>query len=101
MGLAQAGSETVPAEGVTVGFFPVGPSRIELLEPIGDEGPVQKFTCSETSDGKSDVIFLHPAGRFLSKLKAAKSVTVEAEFYQEGTRQFNFTSRGVKWEGRS
>jgi methylmalonyl-CoA epimerase len=43
LGLPRSGSETVPAEGVTVDFFPVGPSRIELLEPLGGEGPVQKF----------------------------------------------------------
>ena len=46
LGLARAGSETVPAEGVTVGFFPVGPSRIELLEPSAGEGPVQKFLAN-------------------------------------------------------
>ena len=43
LGLPQAGSEAVPAEAVNVAFFPAGESRLELLQPLGAEGPVQKF----------------------------------------------------------
>ncbi|NTW51913.1 MAG: methylmalonyl-CoA epimerase [Chlorobiaceae bacterium] len=35
--------EEVPAEKVRVAFITIGESHIELLEPIGQEGPVSKF----------------------------------------------------------
>ncbi len=43
MGLPVAGDELVPGDAVRVTFLPVGESRIEFLEPVGEEGPVQKF----------------------------------------------------------
>jgi methylmalonyl-CoA epimerase len=43
LGLECTGMEAVPAEGVDVSFFPAGESRLELLHPLGEEGPVQKF----------------------------------------------------------
>jgi methylmalonyl-CoA epimerase len=43
LGLQCTGTEAVPAEGVAVACFPAGESRLELLHPLGEEGPVQKF----------------------------------------------------------
>ena len=43
LGLAIAGAEDVPGDRVRVTFAPVGEARFEFLEPVGDEGPVQKF----------------------------------------------------------
>lgn len=43
LGLPDGGSEWVPQDQVKVRFLPVGESRIELLEPVGDEGPIQTF----------------------------------------------------------
>ena len=46
LGFAKAGEEVVPGDAVKVAFLPVGESRLELLEPVGDEGPVQKFLAN-------------------------------------------------------
>lgn len=43
LGMPVEGSETVPDDAVSVAFLPIGESRLELLEPVGEEGPVQKF----------------------------------------------------------
>jgi methylmalonyl-CoA epimerase len=43
LGLAITGAEDVPGDRVRVTFAPVGEARFEFLEPVGDEGPVQKF----------------------------------------------------------
>jgi methylmalonyl-CoA/ethylmalonyl-CoA epimerase len=43
LGLDLAGTETVKEQKVTTGFFPVGESEVELLEPVDSEGPVAKF----------------------------------------------------------
>lgn len=43
LGLEVEEIEEVPAEGVRVAMIPVGESRIELLEPTGEDSPVAKF----------------------------------------------------------
>jgi methylmalonyl-CoA/ethylmalonyl-CoA epimerase len=43
LGLDVAAIETVDSEGVKVAMLPAGRSRIELLEPLGDDSPVAKF----------------------------------------------------------
>jgi methylmalonyl-CoA/ethylmalonyl-CoA epimerase len=43
LGLSLSNPEDVPADRVRVTFAPVGEARFEFLEPVGDEGPVQKF----------------------------------------------------------
>jgi methylmalonyl-CoA/ethylmalonyl-CoA epimerase len=42
LGLELEGVEEVEAQGVTVGFLPVGDSRIELLAPTGPSSPIAK-----------------------------------------------------------
>lgn len=46
LGLPSEVGEDVPGDAVRVSFLPVGESRIELLEPIGEKGPVQRFLAS-------------------------------------------------------
>jgi methylmalonyl-CoA epimerase len=43
LGLEVAAIETVDSEDVKVAMLPAGRSRIELLEPLGDDSPVAKF----------------------------------------------------------
>jgi methylmalonyl-CoA epimerase len=43
LGMEVVGGEVVPGDNVRVLFAPVGESRFEFLEPVGDEGPVHKF----------------------------------------------------------
>jgi methylmalonyl-CoA epimerase len=46
LGLQVGGSEVVESDAVRVSFIPVGESRLELLEPVGEEGPVQKYLAA-------------------------------------------------------
>jgi len=43
LGLEVLGGEDVPGDMTRVVFAPVGESRLEFLEPLEGEGPVQKF----------------------------------------------------------
>ncbi len=43
VGLKRSGEETVPGQKVRAAFFPIGESRIELLETTSPDGPVGKF----------------------------------------------------------
>jgi len=62
-----------------------------------DNGPIRKFGCNDPNDGDTSVIFVEPPGSFLAALKRSSTVTLEAEFYQEGVRQFTFKTKGLKW----
>jgi len=43
LGLRCTGTEEVPDQKVRVAFFPIGDTRIELLEPTADDSPIAKF----------------------------------------------------------
>jgi len=43
LGLEVTGSEDIEGDMTRVTFAPLGESRLEFLEPIDGEGPVQKF----------------------------------------------------------
>jgi methylmalonyl-CoA epimerase len=43
LGLSVTAIEEVPHEGVRVALIPCGPSRIELLEPLGEDSPLERF----------------------------------------------------------
>ena len=63
-----------------------------------DDQPVKKFGCDENSDGSTDTVFLHNAGGALQELKHSKKVIVEAQFYQRGSEQFVFDTKGLDWK---
>jgi len=43
LGLAVAGTEEVPEQGVRVAMLAIGETRVELLEPLSEHSPVAKF----------------------------------------------------------
>jgi hypothetical protein len=63
-----------------------------------DNGPIQKFRCTEASDGSDNVAFLGNEHRVLSDLEKSKRAIVEAEFYQQGRKQFTFETAGLNWK---
>lgn len=62
-----------------------------------DEGKPQKFSASEPSDSSTTLLFIHGFNRILTNTKKAKKVYIEAEFYQEGKRVFEFNVSDLKW----
>ena len=65
------GSEPVPGDRVTASFLPVGESRIELLEPLGVEGPVQKFLAQRGEGLHHLCLEVEDLGGLLEQLAAA------------------------------
>jgi hypothetical protein len=63
-----------------------------------DDDPIEHFRCLEPSDGSTGVIFIRSEARFVAKLKKARAVVIEAEFFQEGRRQMQFDVAGLKWD---
>lgn len=58
-----------------------------------DSGPVVEAACSPPDDGSSTTIFIE--GDFGAQIQQSSHVVIEAEFFQEGTRQFTFTTSGL------
>lgn len=63
-----------------------------------DDGPVQNFECSSSSDGSSETAFIESKSRFLERLKRSTHTVVEAEFYSRGRKQFSFDTAHLKWD---
>jgi hypothetical protein len=64
-----------------------------------DDGPLLKFGIGEPVGGTTGVLFIHDNvnEEFMSDLGKAKSLKIEADFYQEGRRVFEFDVRGLNW----
>ncbi|POT59198.1 hypothetical protein C3432_00200 [Citrobacter amalonaticus] len=60
-----------------------------------DDGKIQKYAMSETSGGRTDVIFFNNSTKFIKELRKHKKLILEAEFYQDGAKQFKFDLTGV------
>ena len=77
-GLSFDGKEAVPSAKTTTAFFPIKGTKIELIHPLNEQGPVQKFLqkrggglhhiCFETDNIEADMKKLQEKGyRFLSE----------------------------------
>ena len=64
-----------------------------------DDNAAKKYKTYSADDGSLDVLFIDNAKDFIAKAKTAKTIKIEAEFYQEGNRVFTFTAdKPLKWE---
>ena len=77
LGIPMAGREDVPTERTATAFFPVAGTSIELVHPMGGDGPIQKYLdarggglhhlCFRTDDIEADMARLRERGyRLLS-----------------------------------
>ncbi|WP_141919077.1 hypothetical protein [Zymomonas mobilis] len=62
-----------------------------------DNKPIQKFSCSSSADGESNVSFIESANSFLKQIKNSKKMIIEAPFYESGNQQFTFETAGLKF----
>jgi hypothetical protein len=63
-----------------------------------DDGETSKYTYNSSADGSGDVIFLDNTPKFLSKLKKAKKLMIEAPFFNAGRQVINFDVAGLSWK---
>jgi len=62
-----------------------------------DDGPIQEFSAGEPSDHSTTVLFIEGQTRFTAHLRRAKTLRVEATFYQEGSQTLEFNVEGFSW----
>ena len=62
-----------------------------------DQGAPQTYTALRPADHSTTVLFIRNYDRFLANLRKSRQVYIEAQFYQEGPRVFEFDVAGLKW----
>ena len=62
-----------------------------------DDGELWKFDIGEPAESTTGLLFIHDNETFISQLREAKSLKIEADFYQEGPRVFEFEVDGIDW----
>jgi predicted nucleic acid-binding Zn ribbon protein len=62
-----------------------------------DDGKAQNYTAVAPSDHSTTSLFIRGYDRFVPAAKKAKRVSIEAQFYQQGTRVFEFDITDLKW----
>ena len=65
-----------------------------------DNGKIETYYCVGADDASTGILFLEgKKDTFISKLKNAKEIKIQARFFQEGDRTFTFTTPvGLVWE---
>jgi hypothetical protein len=97
LGVRKSPSGTDVYLSVSKGQFLTSYDGSSMRVKFDDEPPVT-YTYNGTSDGSSDVIFIGSKSRFISKLRKAKRVSLEPEFYQAGKQIVKFNVEGLKWQ---
>lgn len=62
-----------------------------------DQGTAQAYSASEAADHSTTILFLQNYDLFFGNARKSKKVYIEAQFYQEGARVFEFDIIGLKW----
>ena len=57
LGATVSGPQALPDHGVTVVFVDVGNTKIELLQPLGDNSPIAKFLENNPGGGMHHMCF--------------------------------------------
>lgn len=79
LGLEPEAIEIVAEQGVRVALLPAGKSRIELLEPTGDETPVGKFMARRGAGMHHLCLEVADLPALLGQLKAAGTRLIDEE----------------------
>jgi hypothetical protein len=78
------------------GQFLCGIDGCNLEVRFGD-GKRLTFKASEAADHSTTVLFISDYERFLANTRKVENVYIEAQFYQEGNRVFEFDVSGLQW----
>lgn len=62
-----------------------------------DKKAPSSYLVLSPSDGSSDYVYFSSAGYLLKEIQKAKTVIIEAEFFQSGAKQMEFNVKGLVW----
>ena len=76
----------------------VSPASSGYVTVRFDDSELQEFEVGESVESTTGVLFINDEERFISQLRNANKVKIEANFYQEGRRVFDFDV--AAWTGK-
>jgi hypothetical protein len=79
------------------GQFLAGVYRLQLLVRFDDNAPLT-FYADEPESLSTTTVFIDEYPKFLKYLKLSKKVKIEAPFYDEGRKVFEFDVEGLNWD---
>lgn len=84
--------------GVPSGQIPCSSYSNNYINAKFDDGPIERYSCNEASDGTNNMVFIEGSKGFLNNLKKSKKLIVEAEFFNNGVQQMTFDTSNLKWD---
>ena len=78
LGLKVAGYETVEDQGVKLAMIPLGDSRLELLEPLHAQSPVEKFMAKRGEGIHHIAVAVDNIEEALARFKASGARLIDA-----------------------
>jgi hypothetical protein len=63
-----------------------------------DDGRVWQYETVLPADNSTTIVFIRDHADFIRELRKARRVRMEALFFQEGTRTFEFKVAGLNWK---
>ncbi len=66
-----------------------------------DNEPTRNFTAVRAADGSPNILFIVGYGPFLSSIKQAKHVKLQALFYQAGEQVMEFDTSALQWDAKT
>jgi hypothetical protein len=61
-----------------------------------DKGPLQNFQIANATNGVNDTILINDVASFVRNLRSSSHVKIEATFYHDGARVFEFDTQGLR-----
>ena len=62
-----------------------------------DEGKAERYSAAEPADHSTTTLFISGFDKLVANAKRSKKAMIEAQFYQEGARVFEFAVEGLEW----
>ncbi|MCW3125507.1 MAG: hypothetical protein JWO03_1165 [Bacteroidetes bacterium] len=89
----------------SLAYFKVTKGQILAANPVNggeikvrfDSDQPETYQVSGPSDMSSETVFINSADRFITRLKKSKTLLVEVEFFDNGTRQVEFNTSNFVW----
>jgi methylmalonyl-CoA epimerase len=78
LGIKVAGYETVEDQGVNLAMIPLGDSRIELLEPLHAQSPIEKFMAKRGEGIHHIAVSVDNIEEALARFKASGARLIDA-----------------------
>lgn len=62
-----------------------------------DDGKIESFNCSNSMNGKLNILFINYPELFIKELKKSSKCKIQGSFYKQDEKVFYFDTKGIAW----